>query len=228
MNRETADEIAASHGAWMDRNAPARRRPFDRVMEQYEKPAGRAPVDTDAIERAVRTILEATGQDLSREDLRETPRRVARFYAEFMGWDAGNVETYFPAPSVSDQMVTVSGVRVWSMCAHHMLPFYTDVSMGYVARGGVLGLSKFPRIALAVAHDFQTQELIAEQIADEIERVTHSPDVAVLAESGVHTCAVMRGVRTPCSMNNAVMRGVFRTLPSSRAEFYNLIQRSRR
>ena len=185
-------------------------------------------VDVKTIEIAVSMILEAIGEDLSREDLSDTPRRVAKFYKEFFAWDAGNVETYFNEPSISEQMVTVSNVRVWSFCAHHLLPFYTDVSMGYLAEGGVLGLSKFPRIAHAIAHRLQTQESIAEQIADEIERVTGTRNVAVLCENGMHTCATMRGIRTPCSMNNSVMRGIFRHTAAARAEFYNLIQRSRR
>ena len=187
----------------------------------------RRPVDTDSIETAVRMILEAIGEDLGRADVRDTPARVARFYQEFFAYEPGRVDTSFAAEHASDQMVTVSGVRVWSMCAHHMLPFYVDIAMGYIASGRVLGLSKFARIAHGVAHKLQTQEQIAAEIADEIERVTGTRNVAVLCENGLHTCATMRGIKTPLSMNNAVLRGVFRLRPSARTEFYNLIQGSR-
>lgn len=183
-------------------------------------------VDTATIEIAVRMILEAISEDLSRPDVRETPARVARFYKEFIGYQPGTVDTSFADEHVCDQMVTVSGVRVWSLCAHHMLPFYVDIAMGYIANGNVLGLSKFARIAHKVAHGLQTQEKIATQIADELERVTGTRNVAVLCEKGLHTCATMRGIKTPLSMNNAVMRGVFFLRPTARTEFYNLIRRS--
>lgn len=197
-------------------------------------PAGDAPaartqrVDVAKIEQAVRMILEATGHDLSQADLSETPRRVARFWKEFIAWEPGTVDTSFAAESVSDQMVTVSGMRMWSMCAHHLLPFYTDISAGYIASGRVLGLSKFARLAHKVCHRLQTQEHIAVQLADELEAATGTRHVAVVCEKGLHTCATMRGIRTPLSMNNAVMRGVFRLRPTARTEFYNLIQGSRR
>ncbi len=186
------------------------------------------PIDTDKIETAVRMILEAIGEDTERSGLLDTPARVARFYKEFFAYEPGRVDTTFAEEHVSDQMVTVSDVRVWSMCEHHMLPFYTDLSMGYIADGKVLGLSKFARIAQTIAHGLQTQENIAEQIADMITEVTDSLDVAVLCENGTHTCMTMRGIKTSGSMNNAVMRGVFLNDASARAEFYNLIQRSRR
>jgi GTP cyclohydrolase I len=184
-------------------------------------------VDTAAIESAVTAILIALGVDTSRPDLQETPQRVARFYKEFFDWQPGTMDTAFTEECVSDQMVTVSNVRVWSICAHHMLPFFTDMSMGYIADKRVLGLSKFARIAHAIAHGLQTQENIAEQVADKIAEVTGTNNVAVLCENGMHTCMTMRGIRTAGSMNNAVMRGVFLTDSSARTEFYNLIQRSR-
>lgn len=185
-------------------------------------------IDTAKIEQAVRMILEATGQDMTRDDLCDTPRRVAKFWKEFIGWEPGTVDTSFAAEAVSDQMVTVSGMRMWSMCAHHLLPFYTDISAGYIASGRVLGLSKFARLAHKVCHRLQTQEQIAVELADELEAVTGTRNVAVVCEKGLHTCATMRGIRTPLSMNNAVMRGVFRLRPSARTEFYHLIQGSRR
>ena len=185
-------------------------------------------VDTATIETAVRMILESIGEDLSRPGLRETPARVARFYQEFFDYDPGRTDTTFNQEIVSDQMVIVAGMRVWSMCEHHMLPFYTDVSCGYIADGEVLGLSKFARIAEQFAHRLQTQENLATQIADEIERITGKRNVAVLCENGMHTCMAMRGVRKNGSMSNSVMRGVFSRRPSARAEFLHLVERNRK
>ncbi len=184
-------------------------------------------VDTETIELAVRMILEAVGENPSRSGLSDTPARVARFWRDFMEYAPGTTDTTFDQELVSDQMVAVSGMRVWSLCEHHLLPFYTDVSCGYIANGRVLGLSKFARIAHQCSHRLQTQENMAVQIADEIERITESRNVAVLCANGMHTCMTMRGIKTQGSMSNAVMRGVFRLRPTARDEFYNLIQRNR-
>ena len=111
-------------------------------------------------------------------------------------------------------------------CEHHMLPFWCDLSIGYIANGEVLGLSKFGRIAHQFAHRLQIQERLVQQVADEVQRITQSPDVAVLA-SGVHLCMVMRGIKTPAAMTSSIMRGCFRQEASARQEFLNLIQTSR-
>lgn len=184
-----------------------------------------AAVDTATIERAVGMILEAIGENPDRPDLRDTPRRVARFWREFVDYAPGTTTTTFESRAVSNQLVVVSGMRIWSMCAHHLLPFYTDVACGYIADGQVLGLSKFARIAHQFGHALQSQEQLATQIADEIQTITGAADVAVLCSNGMHTCMTMRGIRTPGQMSNAVMRGVFREDARSRAEFYNLARR---
>ena len=121
----------------------------------------------------------------------------------------------------ADQLVVVSGIRVWSLCEHHILPFYCDIAIGYIASGAVLGLSKFGRIAHAYAHRLQIQEQLVQQIADEVQAMTLSPDVAVLA-SGVHLCMVMRGIKTPALMTSSIMRGCFRESDSARQEFLSL------
>jgi GTP cyclohydrolase I len=200
---------------------------LEALARRDDEPAPRK-VDLAQAEAAVHMLLEAIGEDLTRPDVQDTPARVAKFYKELIEYEPGTTDTSFPDEEAGDQMVTVAGVRTWSLCAHHMLPFYTDVSMGYIPQGRVLGLSKFARIAHMVASGLQTQERVATQIADAIEEATGSPSVAVICENGMHTCATMRGIKTPLSMNNAVMRGVFRDKDSARAEFYNLIQGSRR
>ena len=168
-----------------------------------------------------RELLIELGEDPDREGLRETPRRWADWWVEFMGYTPGSTETTFEAVS-SDQLVIVRGIRVWSLCEHHLLPFWCDISIGYIAEDKVLGLSKFARIAQQYAHCLQLQERLTHQIADEIQRITKSRDVVVVGE-GEHLCMSMRGIRTPARMLSSVTRGRFRDLPALRAEAMSLM-----
>jgi GTP cyclohydrolase IA len=168
-----------------------------------------------------RELLVAIGEDPDREGLRDTPRRWADTWREFIEYEPGSTETTFSSVS-ADQMVCVSGMRVWSMCEHHMLPFWCDVSVGYITHDRVLGLSKFARIAHKFAHQLQLQERLGQQIADEVERITCSQDVAVVLK-GEHLCMSSRGIRTPGLMTSSVMRGVFRAESETRSEFLGLI-----
>jgi GTP cyclohydrolase I len=120
-------------------------------------------------------------------------------------------------------LVSVSGMRVFSLCEHHLLPMWCDVSIGYIPAGKVLGLSKFARIAHQFAHQLQIQERLGEQIADEIGRITGSQDLAVVLK-GEHLCMSARGIRTPAVMTSSVMRGSFRTERELRREFLQMIQ----
>lgn len=172
--------------------------------------------------RIGRELLVALGEDPEREGLWETPRRFADAWREFIDYDPGQTETCFEHTS-TDQMVVVSGMRVWSLCEHHLLPFWCDIAIGYIATDRVLGLSKFARIAHECAHRLQLQERLAQQIADRIEQVTQCSDVAVLAR-GEHLCMTMRGIRTPARMTSSVMRGVFRDESETRAEFLRLVE----
>lgn len=179
-------------------------------------------IDTTGVACAVKWILKAIGEDPNREGLRDTPHRVARFWEEFINYDPGQVDVTFESVQV-DQMVVVKGIRVYSLCEHHLLPFWCDVSIGYITRDKVLGLSKLARIAHKHAHKLQIQERLVCNIANEVERLAGTNDVAVLAE-GVHMCMLMRGIKTPATMITSNMRGVFRDLPASRAEFLSLIK----
>lgn len=169
-----------------------------------------------------RDLLVALGEDPDRPGLVDTPRRFASMWREFIEYDPGKTETAFDCVTSGDvdQMVVVAGMRVWSMCEHHLLPFWCDVSIGYIARGQVLGLSKFARIAHQFAHRLQLQEQLGAQIAAEVTRVTGSPDVGVIL-SGEHTCMTMRGIRTPGLMRSSTLCGVFRSA-AVRAEFLTL------
>lgn len=181
----------------------------------------RERVSRHEVARAVRALLEAMGQDPEREGLRDTPRRVAEFWKEFMDYDPGKLETTFESVR-TDQMVAVTGMRVWSVCEHHLLPFWCDVSVGYIAQDRVLGLSKFARIAHRHAHQLQLQERLVDGIAAEVKARARSSSVAVVAR-GVHLCMVMRGIRTPAVMTSSAMHGAFRENPVARQEFMALV-----
>ncbi len=165
-------------------------------------------------------LLEAIGEDIQREGLQETPKRFARFWAEFINYEPGDITTTFEAVTVN-QMVVVSGIRVWSLCEHHLLPFWCDIAMGYIALDRVLGLSKFARIAHDHAHKLQVQERLVTEIADTLTGLTQSEDVAVLA-TGEHLCMTMRGIKTPALMKSSVMRGEFLQNADVRHEFLTL------
>lgn len=180
----------------------------------------RPAVDVLALERIARDLLDALGEDPGRDGLKDTPARWARMWRDFIEYDPGSTGTTFQSVE-ADQMVVVSGIRTWSFCEHHLLPFWCDVSVGYLAAGRVLGLSKFARVVHAFAHRLQVQERLTQQVADEVARLTGSLDVAVTAR-GEHTCMTMRGVKTSATMTSSVMRGAFRDDPASRAEFMRL------
>ncbi|MEV0680145.1 GTP cyclohydrolase I [Actinosynnema sp. NPDC050436] len=168
----------------------------------------------DPLEALAETLLAEIGEDPGREGLRGTPARYARWWREFVDYDPGKIETTFESVT-SDQLIQVSDIRVWSLCEHHLLPFWCDVSIAYVARNRIVGLSKFARIAHDHAHRLQVQERLTSGIADSVSAVSGSPDVAVFA-SGEHLCMTIRGVRTAAKMATSVLRGVFQTDPGMR------------
>lgn len=157
-----------------------------------------------------------------REGLTDTPDRVARFWKEFLEYDPGNIDVTFESTSI-DQLVILTGIHVYSLCEHHLLPISCDVSIGYISVGRVLGLSKLARIAHKHAHKLQLQERMTKEIADEVSASTGVLDVAVLIE-GVHMCMTMRGIKTPGKMITSVMRGKFRDPGLARMEFLQLIK----
>jgi GTP cyclohydrolase IA len=177
-------------------------------------------VDLDRVKWATTELLLAIGEDPQREGLRDTPRRVANFWREFVEYDPGNCDTSFDVEE-NDQMVVVSGMHVWSLCEHHLMPFHCDVAIGYIAHERVLGLSKFGRIVQECAHRLQIQERLVLDIANEVGAITGSPDIAVIAR-GEHLCMTMRGVKMASKLTSSVMRGTFLESPSARAEFLSL------
>lgn len=194
----------------------------ERSDSQIVRPA-MSKVDYQRLLGVGKELLEALGEDPKREGLLDTPRRFADSWQEFIEYEPGKLETTFGS-IVNDQMVIVSGIRVWSFCEHHLLPFWCDVSIGYISHQKLLGLSKFARIAHAKAHKLQVQERLVEEIALEVKSLAQTPDVAVLAE-GEHLCMTMRGIQTPAKMISSVMWGVFHNEDSARAEFLSLTKR---
>jgi GTP cyclohydrolase I len=177
------------------------------------------PVDTIRIEEAVREILLAIGENPEREGLVQTPARVARFWAEFMNQEAEHTLTTFETVQ-ADQMIVVSGITVWSLCEHHLLPFRCRMAVGYICKDRIVGLSKIPRLCRAVASGLQIQERVVTQVAHGLKLACETEDVGVVA-SGEHLCTMMRGARSDCTMTSSALLGAFR-LPEVRAEFLSL------
>ncbi len=187
-------------------------------------------VDQPRIERAVREILLAIGEDPDREGLRETPARVARMYHElFTGLHedpTAHLRKFFS--DTCDEVVLVRDISFNSMCEHHMLPFMGKAHIGYLPGDRVVGLSKLARVVDSVARRPQVQERMTEQIADLLERQLRAKGVAVVIEA-VHTCMTIRGIRRPGSVCvTSAMKGCFRNRASSRAEIMTLMYGDRR
>ncbi len=189
----------------------------------------RAPVDLRAIEGAVRTILTAVGEDPDREGLVDTPRRVAKMYAEmFSGLrldPSRHLQVVFP--ETYDELVLVRDIPFTSMCEHHLLPFTGVAHVGYLPGGAVTGLSKLARVVEEVARRPQVQERMTQTIAEMIERELGSRGVAVVIDAE-HSCMSIRGVKKPGSRTlTSALRGSFKTDPASRAEVLSLINHPR-
>lgn len=180
-------------------------------------------VDYATLLQLGRELLLAIGEDPEREGLQDTPRRWADWWREYIDYDPGKTDTCFSSIS-ANQLVCVSGIRIWTMCEHHLLPFWCDISIGYIADQKILGLSKFARISQQFAHQLQVQERLGQQIADEISHITETEDVAVLLR-GEHLCMTMRGIRTPSLMTSSIMRGLFQSDGNMRQEFLRLATR---
>lgn len=186
------------------------------------------PVDHDAIETAVTSILRAVGEDPSREGLAQTPNRVARSYDELLvGYRTDPRKLLNDALFDVDysDMVIVKNIEFYSLCEHHMLPFMGHVHVAYIPNGKVIGLSKIPRIVDMFARRLQVQERMTRQIADFVQEVLDPMGVAVVAE-GMHLCAMMRGVKkSDSTMTTSAMLGAFQRNSTTRAEFMEHLAR---
>lgn len=182
-------------------------------------------VDLEAIKGAVRTILRAVGEDPNRPGLLETPRRVAKMYAEmFSGLHqepGRHLDVTFPEDY--DELVLVRDIPFTSMCEHHLLPFSGVAHVGYIPNGCVTGLSKLARVVEEVARRPQVQERMTQTIANLIEDRLDSTGVAVVIRAE-HSCMSIRGIRKHGSSTvTSALRGIFKTNQSSRSEVLSLI-----
>ena len=187
--------------------------------------AAASQADLPRIERAVREILAAVGEDPDREGLHETPARVARMYAElFSGLQQDprvHLQKFFTEKY--DEIVLVRDIGFNSVCEHHLLPFMGKAHIGYLPNGRVIGLSKLARVVEVISKRPQVQERMTEEIANLLVEELDAKGVAVVIEA-THSCMAIRGVRKPGSVCvTSAMKGVFRANLSSRSEVMTLI-----
>ena len=182
-------------------------------------------IDKPRIEKAVREILLAIGENPDREGLLETPSRVARMYEEiFSGLEqdpAVHLQKFFTEEY--NEVVLVKDISFNSMCEHHLMPFFGKVHIGYIPGGKVIGLSKMARVVETIARRPQIQERMTESIAKLMVEELHVKGVAVIVEA-VHTCMTMRGIKKPGSKCvTSALKGVFMKNPAARSELLTLI-----
>lgn len=194
-------------------------------IRSVENPVKPSDVDLEKMKLAVRMILEAVGEDPDREGLLETPRRVAKMYAEmFEGLTldpARHLKVTFPESY--DEMVLVRDISFTSMCEHHLLPFTGVAHVAYLPTGKVTGLSKIARVVEEVSRRPQVQERMTQTIADLVSNHLETSGVGVVI-SAEHSCMAIRGVKKPGSLTiTSSLRGDFRDDPATRAEFMSLI-----
>lgn len=197
-------------------------------MSESSAPDEPTPVDLPRIERAVREILAAVGENPDREGLLETPARVARMYKElFAGLHldpSRHMQRVFSEEY--DELVLVRDISFNSMCEHHLLPFIGKAHLGYLPKGKVVGLSKLARIVDEISRKPQVQERMTHQIADLMNNELGAKGVIVVLEAE-HSCMTIRGIRKPGALTvTSAVRGLFKSNPSSRAEAMSLINRS--
>nr|WP_205665608.1 GTP cyclohydrolase I FolE [Anoxybacter fermentans] len=184
-------------------------------------------MDKEKIKRAVRDILEAIGEDPEREGLKDTPRRIADMYEEiFSGLyedPKKHLEIYFQDEK-HEELVLVKDIPFYSICEHHLLPFFGKAHVAYIPRGGKLtGLSKLARVVETVAKRPQLQERITKTVADILMEQLEPYGVIVVIEAE-HMCMTMRGVKKPGSKTvTSAIRGLFERNHASRAEVMSLI-----
>ena len=186
-----------------------------------------ANVDHAKIEEAVKMILEAVGEDPQREGLLDTPKRVARMYEEIFSGLNQDPKVYFETVFGEDheEMVLVKDITFYSVCEHHLVPFYGKAHVAYIPKGGrVTGLSKLARAVEAVSKRPQLQERITSTVADSIMEMLDPHGVMVVVEAE-HMCMTMRGVRKPGTQTvTSAVRGVFAEDYRTRTEVLSLIK----
>ena len=183
-------------------------------------------IDERKIEKAMVSVIEAIGENPKRVGLVDTPRRIAEMYAELfqgLGMDPKE-ELSVGFEEEHQEMVVIKDIPFYSMCEHHLLPFYGAVHIGYIPRGRVAGVSKLARVVDILARRPQIQERLTTQIADTIVEALNPQGVGVVVQAE-HLCMIMRGVEKPGSnIVTSAMRGLFRRSVATRTEFLSLVR----
>ncbi len=214
-----------------------------KIVAEIETEIGEVPGDAEAaieggalrghdgngrVESAVREILTEIGEDPDRQGLVGTPGRVHRMYTELTaGYHVDPDRLMNGAIFEVDysEMVVVKDIPFYSLCEHHLLPFFGSASVAYIPRGRVVGLSKIPRIVEMFSRRLQVQERLTQQIADFVQVRLEPQGVGVVLEA-THLCAVMRGVRKPGTvMTTSAVLGLFRSRDKTRSEFLAHLER---
>ena len=183
-------------------------------------------VDREKVEQAVRLLLEGIGEDPNREGLLETPERIARMYEEICGGMDESTKTHLQKTFTAEntEMVVEKDITFYSMCEHHMMPFYGKAYIAYIPDGKVVGLSKLARTVEVYAKRLQIQEKMTVEIADALMEYLAPKGVMVLLEAE-HMCMTMRGIKKPGSKTVSVaVRGVFKENERLQNMFFRMIQ----
>jgi GTP cyclohydrolase I len=190
-------------------------------------PDRRKQTDLPNLESQVRAMLTALGEDPDREGLLSTPGRTARALSYLTrGYEERLEDIVNDAlfTSANDEMVILKDIELFSLCEHHMLPFFGRAHIGYLPDGKVIGVSKLARIVDLFAHRLQIQEQLTQEIAQAVKSVTEARGVGVIIEAR-HLCMMMRGVQKQNSiMKTSMMLGLFRSNASTRSEFLSALQ----
>lgn len=207
-----------------------RRRPH-LVTNSISEPGTGEPELTRSLTGHIGSVIELLGEDLKREGLQDTPKRYAKAMQFLTSGYSANIDKIVGKALFkegSSEIVVVRDIELFSLCEHHLLPFYGKAHVAYIPKGKIIGLSKIPRIVDAYARRFQVQERLTTQISDELMRILKPHGVAVIIES-FHLCMMMRGVEKQNSYTiTSSMQGAFRKNATTRQELMNLLGGLRR
>jgi GTP cyclohydrolase I len=180
------------------------------------------PVKTDAVQSLIASLIEAIGIDSQSEGLRDTPRRVSEAYVELTsGYEMNPKKILEVEFNEVTGMIVAKGIDFFSLCEHHLLPFYGKVHIAYIPRNKVVGLSKLVRLVDCFSRRLQVQERITKQIADSMDENLKPVGVAVVIEA-IHMCMRMRGVRNGSEIVTSEIRGAFKNI-ETKQEFFNIL-----
>ena len=201
----------------------------DHPKFEFEKGALLDAPCKQVIADGVSSMLKTIGSEVDAQGTADTPKRVANMYDELLeGYSINPVELLNGAmfDVEYDEMVVVKDIDFYSLCEHHMLPFYGKAHVGYLPNEKVIGLSKIPRLVEMFARRLQVQERMTQQIASTLEELIQPAGIGVVVEAQ-HLCAAMRGVRKPnTTMTTSAVRGLFKKNASTREEFFSHVRQS--